>query len=111
MKKERRVTFALVPENYVLGNSCNFISVEDNIYDIDVYTLLGLFNTKIINWLFKLTSSNNHVNNYEIDCFPVPLEAPELKQITALSHKYFDKNDESVLDEIEQLVCSCLWDF
>lgn len=106
MKKERRVTFALVPENYVLGNSCNFISVEDNIYDIDVYTLLGLFNTKIINWLFKLTSSNNHVNNYEIDCFPVPLEAPELKQITALSHKYFDKNDESVLDEIEQLVCS-----
>lgn len=106
MKKERRVTFALVPENYVLGNSCNFISVEENIYGIDIYTLLGLFNTKIINWLFKLTSSNNHVNNYEIDCFPVPLKAPELKQITALCHRYFDTNDESVLDEIEQLACS-----
>lgn len=106
MKKERRVTFALIPENYVLGNSCNFISVEDNIYGIDEYTLLGLFNAKIINWLFKLTSSNNHVNNYEIDCFPIPIEAPELRQITELCHRYFDNSDESVLGKIEQLAYS-----
>ena len=75
MNKERRVTFALISKNYILGNSCNFISVEYNSYGIDIYTILGLFNTKIINWLFKLTSSNNHVNNYEIDCFPVPVKS------------------------------------
>lgn len=103
MNKERRVTFALIPRNYVLGNSCNFISVSENPYGIDIYTLLGLFNTKIINWLFKLTSSNNHVNNYEIDCFPIPVEAPELKRISALAKIFLDTQDDVILEEIEQL--------
>lgn len=103
MNKDRRVTFALTPKNYVLGNSCNFISVGENPYGIDIYTLLGLFNTKIINWLFKLTSSNNHVNNYEIDCFPIPVEAPELKEISVLARKFLDEQNEEILDEIEHL--------
>ncbi len=103
MNKERRVTFALIPKNFVLGNSCNFISVSENPYGIDIYTLLGLFNTRLINWLFKLTSSNNHVNNYEIDCFPIPVEAPELKKISALAKMALEKPDDAVLAEIEQL--------
>lgn len=103
MNKERRVTFALAPRNYVLGNSCNFVSVSENPYKIDIYTLLGLFNTKIINWLFKLTSSNNHVNNYEIDCFPIPIGAPELKRISTLAKMFLDTQDEAILEEIEQL--------
>ena len=37
MNKERRVTFALAPQNYVLGNSCNFVSVGENQYGIDIY--------------------------------------------------------------------------
>ena len=104
MNKERRVTFTLVPKNYVLGNSCNFISINENSYGIDIYTLLGLFNTKLINWLFKLTSSNNHINNYEIDCFPIPIEATELKTISVLARTFFDNHEDIILDEIEQLV-------
>ena len=103
MNKERRVTFALAPQNCVLGNSCNFISVGENPYGIDIYTLLGLFNTKIINWLFKLTSSNNHVNNYEIDCFPIPVEAPELKEISMLTRIFLNEQNDLVLEEIEEL--------
>lgn len=103
MNKDRRIAFALTPKNYVLGNSCNFISVVDNQYGIDIYTLLGLFNTKIINWLFKLTSSNNHVNNYEIDCFPIPVEAPELKEISLLVKKFLYEKNEEILDKIEEL--------
>lgn len=103
MNKERRVTFALIPRNYVLGNSCNFVSVSENPYGIDIYTLLGLFNTKIINWLFKLTSSNNHVNNYEIDCFPIPIDAQELKRISTLTKLFLDTQDDAIIEEIEQL--------
>lgn len=103
INKERRVTFALLPQNYVLGNSCNFISVSENLYGIDIYTLLGLFNTKLINWLFKLTSSNNHVNNYEIDCFPIPVDAPELKRISILARRFMDTQEDVILEEIEQL--------
>lgn len=103
MNKERRITFALAPKNCVLGNSCNFITVSENQYGIDIYTLLGLFNTKIINWLFKLTSSNNHVSNYEIDCFPIPIGAPELKEISILSRRYLEDRNEKLIVEIELL--------
>lgn len=101
--KERRVTFSLVSENCILGNSCNFISVLDNNYGIDIYAILGLFNTKIINWLFKLTSSNNHVNNYEIDCFPIPVKSPILKIISEKVREYYVSKDENLINEIESL--------
>lgn len=103
MHKERRVTCALAPANYILGNSCNFISVNSNEYGIDIYTLLGLFNTRIINWLFKLTSSNNHVNNYEIDCFPVPVSAPQLREISMLVQEYLQTGNAGLLEQIELL--------
>ena len=103
MHKERRVTFSFVPAKHVLGNSCNFISVEDNKYGIDIYAILGLFNTKIINWLFKLTSSNNHINNYEIDCFPVPVESPCLAEISKKVQLYLSNHDREIIDEIEEL--------
>ncbi len=100
INKERRITFAYIPSNYVLGNSCNFITVENNEYGIDIFTLLGLFNTSIINWLFKLTSSNNHVNNYEIDNFPIPVKAPELKEISKLVQILLKSKDEKKNKEI-----------
>lgn len=103
MHKERRVTFALAPKNCVLGNSCNFIAVDENEYGIDIYALLGLLNTKIINWLFKLTSSNNHVNNYEIDGFPVPVGSQYLQQISALVRIYLESKEDFLLGKIEAL--------
>lgn len=101
--KKRRVTFALAPQNYILGNSCNFISVTNNNYGIDIYTLLGLFNTKIINWLFKLTSSNNHINNYEIDCFPIPVDSEYLEDISIAVRIYLETHDVFLIDKIENL--------
>ncbi len=103
MHKERRVTFSLVPANYVLGNSCNFISVMENEFGIDIYAILGLFNTKIINWLFKLTSSNNHINNYEIDCFPIPVGSPYLNEISQKVQLYLSNHDRSIINMIEML--------
>lgn len=103
INKERRISFCFIPKNYVLGNSCNFISVNENSYGIDIYTLLGLFNTKIINWYFKLNSSNNHINNYEIDNFPIPINSLELKHISSLAKKFLKEKDATILEKIEEL--------
>ncbi len=100
--KKRRITFAKISKNYILGNSCNFIAVNPNPYGITIYTLLGLLNTKIINWLFQLTSSNNHINNYEIDCFPIPVSSDKLPIITQLAMEYEKSQDPVILDKIEQ---------
>lgn len=103
MGRARRVTFAYIPSHCVLGNSCNFIALKENPHGIDLYTLLGLFNSSVIDWYFKLTSSNNHVNNYEIDRFPVPVGSPLLKEIGSLCRRYLQTGDSALLSEIETL--------
>lgn len=103
LSKEKRVIFSYVPPRFVLGNSCNFISVKENEYNIDIYALLGLFNCSIVNWYFKLTSSNNHINNYEIDNFPVPINSYLLKEISQLVQLYLKTSDTNLILKIEKL--------
>ena len=34
--------------------------------------ILGLLNSKVLDWLFRKTSSNNNVNSYELEALPIP---------------------------------------
>lgn len=63
----RRLKFIFCASSDILANSCNYISADDD-------TLAKLFlilNSSILNWRFKITSSNNHINNYELDELPI----------------------------------------
>lgn len=103
--KERRLTFVKIPANYVLANSCNFITIIDNEYDLDLNYIYGLLNSKLLNWFFKVHSSNNHINNYEIDNFPVPVTGGGIKDISKLVGKLDSNNiDSAILDKIDDLV-------
>ena len=103
--KERRLTFAIAPKNTVLGNSCNFISILDNEYDIDMYFMLGLLNSSIMNWFFKIQSSNNHINNYEIDRFPIPVNYNRKRELSELVRDYLaDKTRTTLIDRIDELI-------
>lgn len=105
INKERRISYTKIPPNCVLGNSCNFIYVNDNNYNIDIYYMLGLLNSDIINWYFKLISSNNHVNNYEIDLFPVPIDdSKNIQNISSYVKKYLKNGDTENLEKINNLV-------
>ncbi len=33
---------------------------------------MGILNSKLLNWLFRITSTNNHVNIYELENLPIP---------------------------------------
>src|SRR5699024_5490011 len=93
INKEQRLSFGLVPENFILANSCNFITVEENDNNITLYYLLGLLNSKLLNWYFKLFSSNNHINNYELDMLPIPIkEQGTIKRIASLAKQRMDVN-------------------
>src|SRR5699024_12047436 len=85
---------------------CNFITVEENDNNITLYYLLGLLNSKLLNWYFKLFSSNNHINNYELDMLPIPIkEQGTIKRIASLAKQRMDVNDPEELDfEINILV-------
>lgn len=63
----RRLKFIYCTSYDILGNSCNYISSDED-------TLAKLFlilNSSVLNWRFKITSSNNHINNYELDELPI----------------------------------------
>lgn len=106
INKEHRLIFSEVSQNYVLGNSCNFIFVDDNNNNISLDYLLGLLNSSLYNWYFKLFSSNNHINNYELRELPLPIDEQLINEILYLvsnikkeqSNLYFDKIDSIVLN-------------
>lgn len=102
MAKERRLTFSYVPANMVLGNSCNFISVDSNLFNIDIYFMLAILNSSLLNWLFKLSSSNNHVNNYELAELPVPIHCKNKDKISKLSKDFLKTQSDKILKEIEK---------
>ena len=97
MAKARRVSFAPVPKDVILANSCNFISLLENEDGVDLYFLLGVLNSSIIDWFFKLTSSNNHINNYEIDNFPIPIGADNKEEISRLVKEYLKTENEELI--------------
>ena len=63
----RRLVFCYCESNDILGNSCNYISAEPTV----LAKMSLLLNSPLLNWRFKITSSNNHINNYELDELPV----------------------------------------
>jgi len=73
MMQRWRLKFCLVENGTFLGNSCNYILVSKEREDREIYLLylLALLNSCVLNWRFKLTSTNNHVNNVELGALPI----------------------------------------
>jgi len=86
---KKRLKFTLTQKNHILGNSCNYITVKE---PLEIQWILLQLNSEILNWRFKITSTNNHVNNYEIDELPI---------IESTSSSFNN------LNEIEQEVLVC----
>lgn len=63
----RRLKFIFCESTDILGNSCNYISSDEQ----TLQKLYLLLNSSILNWRFKITSSNNHINNYELAELPI----------------------------------------
>ena len=111
----QRLKFALVPKNYILGNSLNYFKVNEKLFtnnSFSIYSLLGFLNSNLLNWRFKLTSSNNHVNNYELDDLPIPINAPKdkieaLNQIVLQLCSKESKSTEELIDSMNSIVYDC----
>ena len=102
-------------------HSCLFEKQDDLIFldtTIKVYVkenanpkfLLACINSSLMDWYFRKTSTNNHVNGYEIEALPIPKIPADQQQpfITLVDKILADKkagNDTSTLErEIDGLV-------
>lgn len=103
--KKHRLSFTLVEKDFILGNSCNFIYVKDNDLGITLYSILGLLNSKIMNWYFDKYSSNNHINNYEIDTLPIPYKtSKESFIVESLVKEYLKTGNNKILSKIDEII-------
>jgi Alw26I/Eco31I/Esp3I family type II restriction m6 adenine DNA methyltransferase len=65
----RRIIATIIePENFCT-DTINYISKPKT---FDLFAILALLNSSVWEWRFRLTSTNNHVNAYEIDSMSLP---------------------------------------
>ncbi len=67
-----RLHFALTNKNYkfLFGNSVNKFYLKNQNYNLFI---LAILNSKLMDWYFRRTSTNNHVNGYEIEQLPIKI--------------------------------------
>lgn len=65
--QKRRLRFVESDPNDILGNSCNYIVVTNELLPF----MKIILNSALLNWRFKITSTNNHINNYELGELPI----------------------------------------
>ena len=107
LKSSRRLKFSMIREGVYLGNSCNYIiirhpeSVERD-YGITYESLICLLNSSFHNWRFKITSTNNHISNNELDDLTIPLDKELRWLFENLKNLYMKyKNGYLALTELE----------
>ena len=75
-----RIIMSIVPVGFYLANSCNYLIPN---VDLPTKYLVGLMNSKVINWFFRRFSTNSNVNGYEVESFPIPKATKQEKETIA----------------------------
>jgi Alw26I/Eco31I/Esp3I family type II restriction m6 adenine DNA methyltransferase len=65
----RRIIATIVEKDNFCSDTINYIV---NPKEYNLFAILALLNSSLWEWRFRLTSTNNHVNSYEIDLMPMP---------------------------------------
>lgn len=98
----------VVSSNSFCANSVNYCTFKA---EEDMYFYLSLFNSKLLNYIFKMYSTNSNVNGYEVDNLPIKKDA-KIERILSdqakiiLDAKRLDKvsNTSEIEQEIDRLV-------
>ena len=69
MGLKQRLVAGIVPADVVVADSANCIDITND--SMSKEEMLAIINSKLLNWFFKRTSTNNHVNIYELENLPI----------------------------------------
>ena len=108
----RRLHFALTENpsvDILWGHSVNKTLLKNQ---KDSAVFLALLNSKFIDWYFRITSTNNHVQGYELEQLPIPAMSDTdrekldnlARQIMEAKHSAPDADVPALENEIDQIV-------
>lgn len=98
-----KMTMAYSP--FYCANSVNYLmpTTEE---DFDYY-ILGLLNSKLLNWYFSKLSTNSNVNGYEIDALPIRIGTKEqCQEIITMVKSVLEKPNDELVRQIDTIVYS-----
>ena len=64
-----RLKMMIIDRDIFCANSVNYLIFKDKIFELKYY--LALLNSSLLNYIFKLSSTNSNVNGYEVDNLPI----------------------------------------
>ena len=86
-----------MPADRICGHTLRYFAPDAQ---YDLYALLACFASSLCEWRFNLTSTNNHINAYEVNALPIPRFARS--QVEAAKRSAVDwKRWEAVLGKKE----------
>ena len=74
-------------QNYLFGHTANKILIKKGYLPESLGTIL---NSKFLDWLFRKTSTNNHVMGYEIVQFPIPVNFVESSSLLSFFYSFLN---------------------
>ncbi len=106
----RRIIACIIEPNSFCSDTINYIVKPKS----NLYFVLGLLNSQLFEWRFRLTSTNNHVNSYEVDSLPlrsISFTTPKKEREKLLEQAlklYAEYLRSQKWDEILAFVSECL---
>lgn len=101
-----RIKCARIEPEIFCANSVNYLCLKKP--DLEIGYILGLMNSKLINYIFAKTSTNSNVNGYEVDNLPIVVGDKETQvQIAQMVDKImanYNSNINSLSKEIDNIV-------
>ncbi len=92
-------------ETFICGHTINKLSIKD---PNNILIIMGLLNSKLMDWVFRKTSSNNHVGGYELKQLPIIIpNNKELfisKVINILNAKNHNEDTSSIEEALDIFV-------
>lgn len=64
-----RLKMTIIEPSVFCANSVNYLLLQTN--DFEMNYILGILNSKLLNWFFAKLSTNSNVNGYEVDNLPI----------------------------------------
>ena len=102
MTDKQRFNVAISKNNRCLfGHTVNKIELK-SMYNPKY--IMAILNSKVIDWYFRKTSTNNHVNIYELEQLPIPKANREQEElITSLIDSIVTKKRNNPISDISSL--------
>ena len=97
----------MIVKNAYCANSLNYLTFSEN---VNKYYILGLFNSKLLNFVFSKFSTNSNVNGYEVDNLPICLNNNFEIIKSIVLYILFLKNISSDSSFLDQLIDSIVYE-